>query len=355
MAPKSHQFLNDLTRAAEMRANGIGWNAIARTLKCSPETCQSWPKRFPRTWDSLLGEANREVLHQARGEAIQALRQLLRSSNPHIVLSVAKTILKLTANSASPLSAAERSSVPTPNIQPFRPATPVPARQPGCIMPRPITGIPAQPLRPAVHGGSRERNHRSLRSHRRSRRFPRSGVGPSFTTGYANANPSLPPPFTAVPDVPASADSHSRGRRIERTSNSRRRFAHDVRVDHRRSHVVVAEQLLHRPNVLTHFQKVRRKTVPQRLSTMLIHRRCEFATGIIRTSIAKVTSCVACDEAPMRVMLSSCAMGCCSQCHRGCSMPLRAVRWAWKRGRALPLPHCSICADCSMRCRCSPG
>ena len=89
MNPESKRFLNDLSRAAELRANGIGWNAIARTLGHPAETCQSWPKRYPLAWARLLDEDMREMMCQARREAIQALQRLLRSENPRIVLSAA--------------------------------------------------------------------------------------------------------------------------------------------------------------------------------------------------------------------------------------------------------------------------
>ena len=65
----------------------------------------------------------------------------------------------------------------------------------------------------------------------------------------------------------------------------------DVRVDHGRLQTLVPQQHLNGTNVGPALDEVGGETVPQRLSTMLIHRRCESATGIIRFSSRKVTSC----------------------------------------------------------------
>ena len=43
-------------------------------------------------------------------------------------------------------------------------------------------------------------------------------------------------------------------------------FLHDVRVDHRRLNVLVAEQLLHRPHIVTVLQQVCGEAVPQRMA-----------------------------------------------------------------------------------------
>jgi hypothetical protein len=53
----------------------------------------------------------------------------------------------------------------------------------------------------------------------------------------------------------------------------------------------VAEQALQDDDVDAGFEHVGGVAVPKRLSTLLIHRRCESATGIIHFSTRKVTSC----------------------------------------------------------------
>jgi hypothetical protein len=67
----------------------------------------------------------------------------------------------------------------------------------------------------------------------------------------------------------------------------------------------VAQQHLNLPDILAVLQQVRREAMAQRLSTMLIHRRCESATGIIRFSTMKVTSCGDFAARPKTATLSS--------------------------------------------------
>jgi hypothetical protein len=49
---------------------------------------------------------------------------------------------------------------------------------------------------------------------------------------------------------------------IQWRANAASALVEDVRVDHRRRDIRVAEQLLHRPNVIAGLQQVRRKRVP---------------------------------------------------------------------------------------------
>src|SRR5215468_5646527 len=53
---------------------------------------------------------------------------------------------------------------------------------------------------------------------------------------------------------------------IERAAHPAGTLRHDVCVDHRRVEVGVSEQLLHGANVVTVFQQVRRKAMPQRVT-----------------------------------------------------------------------------------------
>jgi hypothetical protein len=54
---------------------------------------------------------------------------------------------------------------------------------------------------------------------------------------------------------------------IQRTPDTQPRLLHDVRVNLRRRHIFVAEQLLQRPNIITCLQKMRRERMPQRVAT----------------------------------------------------------------------------------------
>jgi hypothetical protein len=44
-------------------------------------------------------------------------------------------------------------------------------------------------------------------------------------------------------------------------------------IDHGGLHVLMPEQFLHGPNIVSGFQQMRRETVPERISTLLIIRR----------------------------------------------------------------------------------
>jgi hypothetical protein len=68
---------------------------------------------------------------------------------------------------------------------------------------------------------------------------------------------------------------------------------------------MMAQQRLDHPRVDPRFQQMRRIAMPQRLSTMLIHRRYESATGIIHFSTMKVTSCGDFADASKTATLSS--------------------------------------------------
>src|SRR5262245_33384495 len=83
----SKQLFRRMSEAADLRANGIGWIAVARTLKCRPETCQAWPRRFPVIWNRLYAEAARATTRQAEAEALCTLRLLMRSKDPKVALA----------------------------------------------------------------------------------------------------------------------------------------------------------------------------------------------------------------------------------------------------------------------------
>ena len=69
---------------------------------------------------------------------------------------------------------------------------------------------------------------------------------------------------------------------VERTANAKPAAVQDVQIPHGRAHVTMAEQLLHRANVLTVFKQVGRERVAQRILTLPMNRRPRsFATATI--------------------------------------------------------------------------
>ena len=61
--------------------------------------------------------------------------------------------------------------------------------------------------------------------------------------------------------------------RIEWTPHPAPTALQHMRVDHGRSDVLVPQEFLHGPNIVTILQQVRSKAVPERISTLLIIRR----------------------------------------------------------------------------------
>ena len=79
----------------------------------------------------------------------------------------------------------------------------------------------------------------------------------------------------------------------------------DVRVHARGPYRSVTEQGLNDYQIRAGVQKMRGEAMPQGLSTMLIHRRCESVTGIMRSSTTKVTSCGVFADTPKTATSSS--------------------------------------------------
>jgi hypothetical protein len=51
-----------LAVAAEMRAIGYAWAAIAAEVNRKPDTCQKWPSRYRDDWDDVYRAAQRRRL-----------------------------------------------------------------------------------------------------------------------------------------------------------------------------------------------------------------------------------------------------------------------------------------------------
>jgi hypothetical protein len=73
--------------------------------------------------------------------------------------------------------------------------------------------------------------------------------------------------FTAIPTLGANAPSRSRTLLIQRTLHPDSRPVQHVRVNHRGAHVLVTKKFLNRANVVAMLEQVRRKRMPQRVTT----------------------------------------------------------------------------------------
>lgn len=83
-----------LRAAAELRAAGRSWEAVASELGRKPDTCRKWPAAYPEVWADLLRRAEDQAAREAGAEARTMLRKLLRSEAEKTSLSAAQALLK---------------------------------------------------------------------------------------------------------------------------------------------------------------------------------------------------------------------------------------------------------------------
>jgi hypothetical protein len=82
-----------LDRAADLRAAGKKWEAVAAELRLSPETVRKWPLRYPTRWRRVQGAADLRAATDAAAEALFVLRQQLRDPDPKVVQTAAQALL----------------------------------------------------------------------------------------------------------------------------------------------------------------------------------------------------------------------------------------------------------------------
>ena len=69
----------------------------------------------------------------------------------------------------------------------------------------------------------------------------------------------------AFPPLPPSTSS------VQRTSYTLAALIQDVRINHRRTHILMSQQFLHGADIIAIFQKVRGKAVPERMTTSTLY------------------------------------------------------------------------------------
>jgi hypothetical protein len=89
------ELMRRLAVTAESRAAGAAWTAIAERLRCRPETCRRWPKRYAAAWRQLYADAVQELRHECEAETIRALRQMLRSKSERAQRDAAHELIAL--------------------------------------------------------------------------------------------------------------------------------------------------------------------------------------------------------------------------------------------------------------------
>jgi len=84
-----------LELAAEQRASGVGWKAIAESTQRSMTIWEQWLIVYRDVWDRMLRAAEARAFRDAGAEALQVLRTLLRSKDEKIRRDVGRTLATL--------------------------------------------------------------------------------------------------------------------------------------------------------------------------------------------------------------------------------------------------------------------
>src|SRR5947209_9973472 len=97
MPPPDPKTLRLLAAAAELRAAGGSWEAVAAHLRRAVHKCRRWPIRYRDYWVAAYQAAERRRTAVARQEAVNALRGLLRSQDGRTKRDAARALLSLTS------------------------------------------------------------------------------------------------------------------------------------------------------------------------------------------------------------------------------------------------------------------
>ena len=70
-----------LALAAELRAGGAAWDAVAAKVGRAMNTVRQWPTAYPARWKKALHAAEQQQLADATAESVHTLRRQLRSAD----------------------------------------------------------------------------------------------------------------------------------------------------------------------------------------------------------------------------------------------------------------------------------
>lgn len=97
MNEPSSELQERLLQAAELRAKGGSWEAVAELVGEPEQVCSGWPALYPSLWRRLFRAARRRMKQECRAEAQHTLRTLLRSAQEQTRLAAAQALLKALA------------------------------------------------------------------------------------------------------------------------------------------------------------------------------------------------------------------------------------------------------------------
>jgi transposase-like protein len=76
-----------------VRAKGAGWDEVARKSGVDPKIIRQWRMKQTEEWNAAVRRAEAEIVTEAMGEAISALRNQLRCGKPEEIREAAKQLL----------------------------------------------------------------------------------------------------------------------------------------------------------------------------------------------------------------------------------------------------------------------
>jgi hypothetical protein len=80
-------------RAAELRASGATWEAVAKEVHRVSRTVSGWPRKYADRWTAALLQAERRMAVQSDCESVLTLRKLLVSQDEKVRWHAAKCLV----------------------------------------------------------------------------------------------------------------------------------------------------------------------------------------------------------------------------------------------------------------------
>ncbi len=93
MAKTSAELLDLIGVAAELRAAGKSWEAVAAQVGRSARTVRGWVRAHPAEWRRAYRDAEAQLVVEAAAESVLVLRNLLRAEDDKVRRDAARQLL----------------------------------------------------------------------------------------------------------------------------------------------------------------------------------------------------------------------------------------------------------------------
>jgi hypothetical protein len=120
MLPKKPHLFDLIIKAADLRARGVSWAAVAAKVGRKVDTVEEWPKRFPEVWKQALAEARLASASETASEGGAVLRLLLRSQDEKIKRDAVRLSLEFEAQALARMQPAAERDEDTPDSEAVR-------------------------------------------------------------------------------------------------------------------------------------------------------------------------------------------------------------------------------------------